>query len=124
MGSHVLHRQGRVAVSLRRQHAAVFGGFHAHPSTAVPVSWLSPTLAVRLVALLTAFGPSAVASDKEAMGKVLSRTPMLRVGEPSEIGSVVRFLASQDASYMTGQTVYVDGGRMALNYTVKVPEET
>ena len=61
--------------------------------------------------------------DAAAMEKVLSRTPMLRVGQPSEIGSVVRFLASDDSSYMTGQTVYVDGGRLALNYTVKVPEE-
>lgn len=33
------------------------------------------------------------------------------------------FLASQDASYMTGQIVYVDGGRMALNYTVPVPQQ-
>jgi NAD(P)-dependent dehydrogenase (short-subunit alcohol dehydrogenase family) len=65
----------------------------------------------------------AVVTDKAAMGKVLSRTPMLRVGEPSEVGSVVRFLASRDSSYMTGQVVYVDGGRLALNYTVPVPEE-
>ena len=62
-------------------------------------------------------------TDKAAMGKVLSRTPLLRVGEPGEVASVVRFLASRDSSYMTGQTVYVDGGRLALNYTVKVPEE-
>lgn len=65
----------------------------------------------------------SVVSDKAAMHKVLSRTPMLRVAEPLEVGNVVKFLASDDASYMTGQVVYVDGGRMALNYTVAVPEE-
>lgn len=65
----------------------------------------------------------AVVTDKEAMGRVLSRTPMLRVGQPSEVASVVCFLSSNDSSYMTGQTLYVDGGRLALNYTVKVPEE-
>jgi NAD(P)-dependent dehydrogenase (short-subunit alcohol dehydrogenase family) len=48
---------------------------------------------------------------------------MLRVGQPSEVASVVCFLSSNDSSYMTGQTLYVDGGRLALNYTVKVPEE-
>eukprot|EP00879_Flechtneria_rotunda_P015233 GHRR01015924.1.p1 GENE.GHRR01015924.1~~GHRR01015924.1.p1 ORF type:complete len:227 (+),score=72.08 GHRR01015924.1:180-860(+) len=61
---------------------------------------------------------ASVVSDKTAMEKVLSRTPLGRVGQPDEIGSVAAFLASDDASYMTGQVVYVDGGRMALNYTM------
>jgi NAD(P)-dependent dehydrogenase (short-subunit alcohol dehydrogenase family) len=64
-----------------------------------------------------------VAGDREVMGRLLSRTPMLRAADPLEVGSVVRFLASDDASYMTGQVVAVDGGRGALNYTVPVPEE-
>lgn len=65
----------------------------------------------------------SVAGDAEAMHKVLSRTPMGRVGEPSEVGEVVAFLASDASSYMTGQTLYVDGGRLALNYTVPVPND-
>ena len=64
----------------------------------------------------------SVAHDKEAMRKVLARTPMGRAGEPDEIGKVAVFLASDDASYMTGEIVYVDGGRLALNYTVPVTE--
>ena len=62
----------------------------------------------------------SVANDKAAMHKVLSRTPMGRAGEPEEIGKVAVFLASDDSSYMTGEIVYVDGGRLALNYTVPV----
>lgn len=50
--------------------------------------------------------------------KVLARTPMGRVGEPEEIGKTVGFLLSDDASYITGETIYVDGGRGTLNYTV------
>jgi NAD(P)-dependent dehydrogenase (short-subunit alcohol dehydrogenase family) len=63
-----------------------------------------------------------VVTDKAAMNKILSRTPMGRVGEPDEIASVALFLASEDSSYITGQTIYPDGGRMALNYTVPVAE--
>ncbi len=61
-----------------------------------------------------------VATDKAAMNKILSRTPMGRVGEPDEIAAVALFLASEDSSYITGQTIYPDGGRLALNYTVPV----
>lgn len=57
------------------------------------------------------------------MCRVLSRTPMGRVGDPLEIGQIAAFLASDAASYITGQILYADGGRMALNYTVPVPGE-
>ncbi len=60
--------------------------------------------------------------DKAAMTRALSRTPLGRVGEPSEIASVAAFLASDDASYISGQIIYVDGARMPLNYTVPVKE--
>ncbi len=62
------------------------------------------------------------ASD-DARRTILSRTPMGRCGEPSEIASVAAFLASDDASYITGQTIYPDGGRLVLNYTVPVAEQ-
>ena len=62
----------------------------------------------------------AVLTSETARHAVLSRTPIGRLGDPSEVASVAAFLASDDASYVTGQTVYVDGGRMALNYTVPV----
>jgi len=65
-----------------------------------------------------------VANNPEAMRKILSRTPLGRIGEPSEIASVAAFLASDDASYVTGQTIYPDGGRLGLNYTVPVVEKS
>lgn len=46
---------------------------------------------------------------------VYMRTPMQRVADPMEIAEVAVFLASDASSYMTGSTVYVDGGRLALN---------
>ncbi len=64
----------------------------------------------------------SVVNDKAAMARVMSRTPMGRVGDPSEIASIAVFLASNDSSYVTGQTIYADGGRMPLNYTMPVKE--
>jgi NAD(P)-dependent dehydrogenase (short-subunit alcohol dehydrogenase family) len=66
---------------------------------------------------------SAVAFDAEAKRRILSRTPLGRIGEPDEVASVAAFLASDDASYITGEIIYVDGGRLALNYTVPIKDE-
>lgn len=64
-----------------------------------------------------------VNNDPEKWRALMSRTPMGRLGEPDEIAKVAVFLAGDDSSYVTGQTIYPDGGRLALNYTVPVPEE-
>ncbi len=61
-----------------------------------------------------------VASDQESARKVLSRTPLGRFGNPEEIAHIVQFLASDAASYITGETIYADGGRRPLNFTVDV----
>jgi glucose 1-dehydrogenase len=65
----------------------------------------------------------AVATDREAKRRLLSRTPLGRIGEPEEVAALACFLASPDASYITGQTIYPDGGRLGLNYTVPVKDE-
>ena len=60
---------------------------------------------------------AAVNASPDAMKKIMSRTPLKRVGAPSEIADVVAFLISGKASYITGETIYVDGGRLGMNYT-------
>lgn len=60
---------------------------------------------------------AGVNADPSAMSTAMSRTPLKRMGTPKEIGDVVAFLASSKASYITGETIYVDGGRLGLNYT-------
>ena len=68
--------------------------------------------------IATELAKNAVLGSEEARLRILSRTPMKRLGEPGEIADVCAFLVSSAASYMTGEIVYVDGGRLSLNYTV------
>ena len=60
--------------------------------------------------------------DDAARRTILSRTPLGRPGEPYEIAAVAVFLASEESSYITGQTIYADGGRLGLNYTVPIKD--
>ncbi|MEX2520794.1 MAG: SDR family NAD(P)-dependent oxidoreductase [Paracoccaceae bacterium] len=74
---------------------------------------------------VNAVGPGSIDTDMlagvnanpDAMKMVMSRTPLKRIGSPREVGDTVAFLASSKASYITGETIYVDGGRLGMNYT-------
>ena len=68
--------------------------------------------------IATELARAAVLDSEEAKARILSRTPLRRLGEPAEVADAVAFLLSDAASYITGEIVYVDGGRRALNYTV------
>ncbi|MEJ5901592.1 SDR family NAD(P)-dependent oxidoreductase [Ochrobactrum teleogrylli] len=96
------------------------------------LSQLTRTMAVALAKWgirVNAIGPgsiqtdmlSAVNTDAEARKTILSRTPLGRIGDPAEIASIASFLASRDASYITGQTIYADGGRLPLSYLAEPP---
>jgi NAD(P)-dependent dehydrogenase (short-subunit alcohol dehydrogenase family) len=70
--------------------------------------------------IATELAAKAVLTSEEAKQRIMSRTPMKRLGEPGEIADAVAYLASDAASYITGEIVVVDGGRLTLNYTVPV----
>lgn len=80
---------------------------------------------------VNAIGPGSIetemlagilAEDDAARSRILGRTPLGRCGTPAEIAGVALFLASDDSSYLTGQTIYPDGGRLGLNYTVPITD--
>lgn len=68
--------------------------------------------------ILTDLAKTAVMADAGARAQIMSRTPLGRAGEPAEIAAIAAFLLSDEASYITGETLYADGGRLALNYTM------
>lgn len=97
------------------------------------VNQLTKTMSIALATeniRVNAIGPGTILTDlarklladEAARKKVLSRTPMGRCGEPEEIAGIAVFLAGDDSSYVTGQCIYADGGRLGLNYVVPVPE--
>lgn len=68
--------------------------------------------------IATELASKAVLTSESARQRILSRTPLGRLGHPSEVADTVAYLASDAASYITGEIVVVDGGRMTLNYTM------
>ena len=130
-------RQGRggVIINMSSVNALLaIPGLVAYACSKGAMNQLTKVMAIELAAhgiRVVAIGPGtimtdlardAVFVDEGARTKILSRTPLGRVGEPEEVASVASFLASADASYITGQTIYPDGGRLALNYSVPVPD--
>ena len=68
--------------------------------------------------IATELASKAVLTSDEARARIMSRTPLGRLGEPAEVADLVAYLLSDAASYITGEIVVVDGGRMTLNYTM------
>jgi glucose 1-dehydrogenase len=98
----------------------------AYAATKGGVRQLTKAMAIALAPhgiRVNAIGPGTVVTgltrhllkDRKWRDAVYSRTPLQRVAEPREVAEVAVFLASDASSYMTGSTVYVDGGRLALN---------
>ena len=94
---------------------------------------LTKCLALRLApegVRVNAIGPGSIntemfhsiADNPQKLREVLSRTPAGRPGEPFEVACIAVFLASGYSSYLSGETIYADGGRLALNYVVPVKE--
>lgn len=113
-----------VAIPNQLAYAASKGGVHQ----------LTNAMAMALAPYdirVNAIGPGSIQTemlgqvmqDDEGRRVILSRTPLGRAGTPEEVANVAVFLASDYASYITGQTIYPDGGRLALNYTVPLRED-
>lgn len=134
-----IEEDGERAEDVRRRYAIInmssVNGVMAIPdqlaycATKGAINQMTKSMALALAKYgirVNAIGPGSINTDvlkavndnPEAMDKIMSRTPLQRIGDPDEIASVASFLSSKDASYITGTTIYADGGRLAMNYTV------
>lgn len=102
----------------------------AYATSKGAIAQLTRVLAMELCGYgvrVNALGPGTVrtamldrlsAERPDALDAIMRRTPMGRVAEPEEIAWGVASLLSPEASYLTGQTLYVDGGRLAQNLSL------
>ena len=123
---------GGAVVNMSSINAVVGGGDSlAYCVSKGGLNQLTRVCAISLAPLnirVNAVGPGTIATEMaagfgltgEGLAAVLERTPAGRLGAAEEIAAVVAFLASDEASFISGQTVYADGGRLGLNYSLPV----
>ena len=101
----------------------IMGGVH-YTASKGGVIGMTETMAIEFAPLgitVNVIGPGAIDTPmiqaaqipKEAMDGMIQRIPLKRIGRPEEISAMVVFLASEESSYVTGATFYVDGGWLA-----------
>jgi NAD(P)-dependent dehydrogenase (short-subunit alcohol dehydrogenase family) len=103
---------GRVALPLRVIYSTVEAAKNMF-TQALACEWADDGVRINCIAPGTIMTPLVKENFEKGLldgARVLERTPLKRFGEPDEIAAVAAFLASAQSSYITGQTIYADGG--------------
>lgn len=120
--SQMLERRSGVIINISSVHEVIpWAGFSAYTASKAGLSMLTKTLAQEAAEFgvrVLAVAPGAIQTpinrnvwdDPTGLKDLLDKIPMGRMGTPEEIGRLVTTLASEDASYVTGTTVFADGG--------------
>ncbi|KAI3953536.1 hypothetical protein MKW92_005050 [Papaver armeniacum] len=102
---------GVVAIPLLSNYSAFKGAINQVTKN-FACEWAKDKIRVNCVAPWVIRTPhlQTMLEDKEHLESIISRTPIRRIGEPSDVSSLVAFLCLPAASYITGQVICVDGG--------------
>jgi NAD(P)-dependent dehydrogenase (short-subunit alcohol dehydrogenase family) len=79
----------------------------------IAVEYAKKNVRINLIApgfIKSSYYSNFIKKQKKINKWILERTPMGRWGKPDEVSNVIEFLISQKSSYITGSTIYVDGG--------------
>lgn len=118
----IAEKRSGVVVNMSSVHEEIiFPHFAAYCASKGALKMLTRNLATELAPLnirINNVAPGAIATpinkslldNKEQLESVLKNIPMRKLGRPEDVASVVSFLASDDAAYVTGSTYFVDGG--------------
>jgi glucose 1-dehydrogenase len=136
VGRHMASREGGVIINMSSTSVVMtMPTLSAYAASKGGISSLTRAMAIGLAkhgirvnaigpgTILTELNRTNLLSNADTRRNILSRTPLMRLGEGDDVAGVALFLASDDSGYVSGQTVYADGGRAGLNYTLPVPAE-
>ncbi len=103
-----------VGIAEAAHYTASKGGIIGMSET-LAIEWAPLGITVNVIAPGAIDTPMVQASQlpKAALDAILAGIPLKRIGKPEEVSAAVAFLASEEASYITGATLYVDGGWLA-----------
>jgi glucose 1-dehydrogenase len=111
---------GEVAIPKQTAYVASKGALN-QLTKVMAVSLAEHGIRVNAVApgtIATEMSRSRILATEDSRRRMMLRTPLGRAGEVDEVASVIAFLASDEASYITGEIINIDGGRLALNGVV------
>jgi glucose 1-dehydrogenase len=135
VGRHMAERKSGVIINMSSTSVQMtMPTLSAYAASKGGISSLTRAMAISLAKYgirVNAIGPGTILTElnrtnllanAETRRNILARTPLMRLGEGEDVAGVAMFLATDDSAYVSGQTVYADGGRAGLNYTLPVPE--